>query len=84
MKRNEIFEVIKSNMVVVLPNVDCDQIELDGKMSDYGADSLQIVEIVSRSMREMRIRIPRTELVKAQNLHDLVDLFAITGKTQSG
>jgi acyl carrier protein len=44
-------------------------------MRDLGADSLQIVEVVSRSMKELRLKVPRTDLSRASNLRDLVDLF---------
>jgi acyl carrier protein len=44
-------------------------------MRDMGADSLQIVEVVSRSMKELKVKVPRTELSRAQNLGDLLDLF---------
>ena len=44
-------------------------------MRDYGADSLEIVEVVSRSMKELRIKVPRTELSGARSLKDLLDLF---------
>jgi acyl carrier protein len=43
--------------------------------ADFGADSLQVVEIVSRTMRELKIRIPRTELARAKSISDLLDLF---------
>ena len=44
-------------------------------VDDLGADSLEIVEVVSRSMKELKIRVPRTELATAKNLSQLVDLF---------
>jgi acyl carrier protein len=45
-------------------------------MAEYGASSLDIVEVVSTSMRQLRIRIPRTALADLKNINDLVDLFA--------
>ena len=44
-------------------------------MRDLGADSLEIVEVVSRSMKELKIKVPRTELSGARNLKELLDLF---------
>ncbi|MGH3466577.1 MAG: phosphopantetheine-binding protein [Thermocrispum sp.] len=52
--------------------------EITGEMSlrdDFGADSLEVVEVVSRSMKQLRIRVPRTELAKAANIKELVDVF---------
>ncbi|WP_218081864.1 phosphopantetheine-binding protein [Anthocerotibacter panamensis] len=44
-------------------------------MVEYGASSLDIVEIVSAAMRELKIKIPRTELARIKNIGQLVDLF---------
>ena len=74
MTREEIFAVIQSNIQTIIEDVDGEILETHS-MRDFGADSLQIVEVVSRSMRQLRIRVPRTELMDAKNLGDLLDVF---------
>ena len=44
-------------------------------LADYGANSLDIVEIVSATMRDLQIRIPRTELAGIRNIAGLVEAF---------
>jgi acyl carrier protein len=44
-------------------------------MKDYGANSLDLVEVVSRSMRELKVKIPRAELNKITDIQGLVELF---------
>ena len=44
-------------------------------MKDLGANSLDIVEVVSRSMRELKVKVPRAELAKLTNIDGLVDLL---------
>jgi acyl carrier protein len=44
-------------------------------MKDLGANSIDIVEVVSSSMRELRIKIPREELSRLTNIDGLVDLL---------
>lgn len=75
MTRSEIFEVVRSNVEKVLDGVSRDSVAEEVSLRDLGADSLQIVEVVSRSMKELRLRVPRTDLSRATNLKDLVDLF---------
>jgi polyketide biosynthesis acyl carrier protein len=75
MNRQQIFTVIQSNMRSVIEGVDGQEVKESQSMRDFGADSLQIVEVVSRSMKELKIRVPRTELMKAQNLSELLNLF---------
>jgi acyl carrier protein len=83
MNRQAIFNVIQSNMRSIIDGVNGQEIHEAQSMRDYGADSLQIVEVVSRSMKELRIRVPRTELTKAQNLSDLLDVFEKAATQQS-
>ena len=44
-------------------------------MKELGANSLDIVEIVSVSMRELKIKVPRSELSKLTNIGGLVELL---------
>lgn len=75
MPRNEIFAVIQDNMRAIIEGVDGHEITEAHSMRDFGADSLEIVEVVSRSMKQLKIKVPRTELLEANNLKDLVDIF---------
>ena len=44
-------------------------------MKDLGANSLDIVEVVSASMRELKVKVPRDQLNKLTNIDELVDLL---------
>jgi acyl carrier protein len=73
--REDIFAVIKKNIAAVIEGAEGQEVTETASMKDYGADSLEMVEVVSRSMKELRIKVPRTELSKASNLKELVDIF---------
>lgn len=75
MTRDQILGVIQENVRNTVP--DAENIVLDEtmRMTDYGADSLDIVEVVSRSMKDLQIKVPRSELMLADDLKELVDLF---------
>ena len=75
MTRQEIFEVVKSNIVEIIEEAEGVELEEHHSMRDFDADSLEIVEVVARSMKQLRIKVPRDQLGSAQNLADLVDLF---------
>ncbi len=78
MTRDEIFDVVKSNMKTVIEGTDGKEIVETDSMGDFDADSLEIVEVVSRSMKQLKLKVPRTRLLEAQNLKDLLDLFEAT------
>jgi acyl carrier protein len=44
-------------------------------MRDYRVNSLDVVEVVSRSMRELKVKVPRAELRKLSNINALIDLL---------
>ena len=75
MTRDEIFAVVKSNVQAIIEGAKGKEITENNSMRDYQADSLEIVEVVSRSMKQLKIKVPRAELATAKNLKDLVDIF---------
>lgn len=75
MEKNEILQVIEKHLLRSVNSLPEGKIDPVKKLSDYGANSLDIVEIVSGTMRELKIRIPRTELADIQNIEGLVDKF---------
>ena len=75
MTKDDIIEVIKQNIVDNLDDVEFDQIDPQRTMKDYGANSLDMIEVVSCSMRELKIKIPRSELADIKNIDELADKF---------
>lgn len=75
MTKDQIFEVVKNHIIDTLEEIDEAEIEAGKSMKDLGANSLDIVEIVSCSMRELKVKVPRSELQKLQNIQELVDLL---------
>jgi polyketide biosynthesis acyl carrier protein len=75
MDRDKVLSVVKK---YILENVeDLKESDLDPKKSlkDFGANSLDIIEVVSCSMRELNIKIPRSELADIKNIDELVNKF---------
>ena len=75
MTRQEIFVVVRNNIEKVIEAARGKEITEQMSMRDFNADSLEIVEVVSRSMKELKIKVPRTELSTAKNIGDLVSLL---------
>lgn len=75
MTREVILSSVQKHLAAVLDGVDAQSIDPERSMKDYGANSLDIVEVVSATMRELRIKVPRSELSKLTNMNGLVDLL---------
>ena len=75
MTREQIMDVIKKNIVANIDDIDGDTIDPTKSMKDYGANSLDMIEVVSTTMRELKIKVPRSELTDINNIEQLADKF---------
>jgi acyl carrier protein len=75
MTRDVILSVVKKHMLETVEDLTEDKIDTTKSMKALGVNSLDIVEVVSCSMRELRIKVPRAELSKLSNVDGLVDLL---------
>jgi acyl carrier protein len=80
MTRQDILDVVKKHMADVIDGVNADTVDPSRSMKELGANSLDIVEVVSCSMRELRVKVPRSELSKLTTIDALVDLLHETVK----
>jgi acyl carrier protein len=78
MDRNEVFAVVCKQIQQNVHGVDGTAVDPQATLASYGATSLDIVEIVSGSMRELRVKVPRTELARLKKIDDLVELLHTT------
>ncbi|HEY4059909.1 MAG TPA: phosphopantetheine-binding protein [Kofleriaceae bacterium] len=74
--------MVKKHLMQTVDGLEESAIDGDKSMKELGANSLDIVEIVSVSMRELKVKVPRSELSKLTNISGLVDLLH-TVSTQS-
>ncbi len=73
MEKSQVLQVIENHVRRAAALGSDDNIDPQKKLIDYGLNSLDIVEVVSGSMRELKVRIPRTELADIQNIDGLAD-----------
>jgi len=73
--RQRILEVVIKHLKQNVDGLDDVEIDPSRSMADFGASSLDIVEVVSASIRELRIKVSRTEMAGLKNIDGLVDLF---------
>ena len=75
MTKDEIVAIIKGHIKENLDDVNIDEIDINRSMRDYGANSLDVIEVVSSTMRELKIKVPRSELEDIENISQLADTF---------
>ena len=82
MTRDQILSTVQKYLVDAVDDLDPTTIDTARSMKDLGSNSLDIVEVVSRTMRELKIKVPRAELAKLSNIDGLVDLLYEVSRAQ--
>ncbi len=75
MTKEQVIEVIKKNIAANIDDIDLAAIDPQKSMKDYGANSLDMIEVVSTSMRDLKIKVPRSELADINNIDQLATKF---------
>ena len=75
MTREHVMAVVAKHLASAVDGLDAAAIDGASSMKDYGANSLDIVEVVSACMRELKVKVPRSELNTLRNIDSFVDLL---------
>jgi acyl carrier protein len=75
MERQEVAAVVCKHLIEVVGDLKPSDIDMTRSMKEFGANSLDMVEVVSCAMRELKVKVPRSELSKLTNMDGLVDLL---------
>ena len=75
MVRAEVEAIVKKHLLEVVDDLKEEAIDTSRSMKELGANSLEIVEVVSCSLRELMVKVPREVLSKLTNIDGLVDLL---------
>ena len=81
--REKVTEVVKRHLVDTIEELEGQEIDTSRSMKDLGANSLDIVEVVSCSMRDLKIKVPRSELNSLTNMNELIDLLHRVGEEKA-
>ncbi len=86
MNREQVRDVVFRYITTVVEGLQVSDIDASRSMRDYRVNSLDVVEVVSRSMRELKVKVPRPELRKLANIDGLIDLLhrAVLAREQAG
>jgi len=85
MTREHVLAIVTKHILDVTEDLTPNRIDPAVSMKDLGINSLDIVEVVSASMRELKVKVPRSELSKLTNIDGLVNLLftAVTEKERA-
>ena len=81
MTREQVLKVVSKHLMDAVDGLEESKIDPARSMKDLGANSLDIVEVVSRSMRELKVKVQRSELSKLTNINELVETLLKAAST---
>ena len=79
MSKEEIVGLIMKHLKVAVPDFGAECIDMDKTYKELGIASLDLVEIVSNTMRDMGVKLSPAELAQAKTTGDLVTLLQQAG-----
>jgi polyketide biosynthesis acyl carrier protein len=75
MTKTEVFEIVRTNILEVLPELQPGAIRMDQSLSDLGANSVDRMEVVTLSMQALKVKIPLMSFAGVSNIDGLVDVL---------
>jgi acyl carrier protein len=73
MNREHVSTVVLKHIAAAVEGLPMAEIDPAQSLKYYGVNSLDMVEVVSRSMRELKVKVPRSELRNLTNIDGLID-----------
>lgn len=70
-----VFNAVVRNIGEFMPGIDPGQISIDGKLADYGCNSIDRMDIVWKTLDDLKLDIPVTEFGAVHDLRSLVQLL---------
>jgi acyl carrier protein len=79
MKRDDVLKTIKDIGRDVSPDLDWDRLDTKKRYDELGLESLDLVAILTRSMKALKIRVPSTDLADVKTTDDLLSVLCSAG-----
>lgn len=73
--KNQILELIKENLIEIIPELKGTEISYDETLVDLGANSIDRGELITLTLERLDLEISRIEFVSAQTIGELADLI---------
>ncbi len=75
MDKSLIFSTIKTVVKNTLPWVDENGIVIEASLRDFGANSIDRIDIIMQTMEEIGVQVPMVQFAHAKNIQNIVDLL---------
>jgi polyketide biosynthesis acyl carrier protein len=70
-----VFQTVRKVTLEVLPFLSPEQVTMEKSLKDLGANSIDRMEVVTRSLEMLELNIPLVEFAKVKDLWGLVEVL---------
>ncbi|GHC74433.1 acyl carrier protein [Nocardiopsis terrae] len=75
MTDEEIFTVVRRNLMEVVPELEDADIRLEHSMRELGANSIDRMDVVIASQEDLGITVPSSQLASVDDIASLLEVF---------
>lgn len=75
MNREELLGLLVNNLKKAIPEFADEDLDTSKAYKELGVSSLELVEVVTRTTKELRLNLPFQELAKVRTTDDLADVI---------
>lgn len=75
MFKDKIFEMIKANLLDVLPELDDETITMEHSLKELGANSIDRAEIILETLEEIQMNISMIKFGEAKNIGEIIGII---------
>ena len=75
MKREEVIRLLVKNLKLAIPEFSDEDFDMSKSYRDMGVSSLELVEVVAVTAKEMAVKLTPTALSSVKTTNDLVDVL---------
>jgi acyl carrier protein len=73
MSRDAILALVVRHVAEAVEGLEVANVDPTRPMQDHDLTSLDIVEVITRSMQELKVKVPRAQLRHVRTINELVD-----------
>ena len=73
--REKAFSAIKNAIAEVLPDLPMENVAIENRLHDLGANSVERAEILMLAMESLEVNVPLVEFADAKNIEGIVGIF---------
>ena len=75
MKKEEILNLVKENLIEIIPELEGEEINADDTLVDIGANSVDRGELITLTLEALELDVSRIEFVGANTIGELAELM---------